>query len=160
MAIRFGISAILVLLTGPVLAAAPANTPTPAEANVAAVLLIAGATQALAQNRDCMDTANTQAGLTRCSSQKLQAANRKMAAAYNAVMCHLEGTDKKALAASQRAFEAFGKADCSFWGGGVGGGSMSVMNENLCRADLANKRAAELDTWPPNSPRDALVACH
>jgi len=32
MAIRFGIPAILVLLTGPVLAAAPADTPTPAEA--------------------------------------------------------------------------------------------------------------------------------
>ena len=32
MAIRFGISAVLVLLTGPALAAAPANTPTPAEA--------------------------------------------------------------------------------------------------------------------------------
>jgi cytochrome c len=32
MAIRFGISAVLLLLTGPALAAAPANTPTPAEA--------------------------------------------------------------------------------------------------------------------------------
>ncbi|MBN9543882.1 MAG: cache domain-containing protein [Alphaproteobacteria bacterium] len=32
MAIRFGISAVLVLLTGPALAAPPANTPTPAEA--------------------------------------------------------------------------------------------------------------------------------
>ena len=32
MAIRFGISVLLVLLTGPALAAAPANTPTPAEA--------------------------------------------------------------------------------------------------------------------------------
>ncbi len=32
MAIRFGISAVLLLLTGPALAAASANTPTPAEA--------------------------------------------------------------------------------------------------------------------------------
>ena len=32
MAIRFGISVVLVLLAGPALAAAPVNTPTPAEA--------------------------------------------------------------------------------------------------------------------------------
>jgi uncharacterized protein YecT (DUF1311 family) len=122
-----------------------------------AIFLVAGAAPALAQSSNCMETAKTQADLTDCSFQELQAANRKMTAAYNAVMCYQEAEDKKALAASQRAFEAFRKADCSFWGGG--GASISAMNENLCWADLANKRAAELNTWPPNSPRDALVPC-
>ena len=124
---------------------------------IAAIFLVAGAASALAQISNCMETAKTQADLTHCSFQKLQVANRKMTAAYKAVMCHQNAEDKKTLADSQRAFEAFRKADCSFWGGG--GGSISAMNENLCWADLANKRAAELDTWPPNAPRDALVPC-
>jgi uncharacterized protein YecT (DUF1311 family) len=124
---------------------------------LAIALLIAGASAAPAQNPSCMDTAKTQWDLTQCSLQELRAANRKMAAAYKAVMCHQEGDDKKALAASQRAFEAFRKADCAFWGGG---GSISAMNVNLCAADLANRRATELDTWPPNAPRDDLVPCH
>ena len=106
---------------------------------------------------DCMNTARTQSELNSCAKTKADQALAKMTNSFQAVVCHLDGKKKQQLEASQRAWEIFAHADCKFWGGGSA--SVGPMNAALCFADLATRRATELDTWPPNAPRDAVVPC-
>jgi len=104
----------------------------------------------------CTNAAGSQRELTDCALAQERVAQQGLDRSYRALVCHLEAAEKSQIEASQRAWEAFRNADCEFW---AGDGSISPMNKALCRANLANQRARELDGWPPNAPRDALVPC-
>ncbi|WP_166145145.1 lysozyme inhibitor LprI family protein [Methylosinus sp. RM1] len=105
----------------------------------------------------CWDGAISQRDMTDCAMNDFRAADEKLNKSYRAVACHLDPPEKAKLRAAQRAWIAFRDSDCAFWGGG--GGSIAPMNELLCRAQLSEARAKELDGWPPNAPRDALAPC-
>jgi uncharacterized protein YecT (DUF1311 family) len=104
---------------------------------------------------DCMNTARTQFELTTCAEGLFAAADKLLNKSYEAVLPYLCPDERAQLLASERAWIAFRDADCAFWG--TGGGSISPMNAALCRESLSRERAKELDGWPPNSPRDAVV---
>jgi uncharacterized protein YecT (DUF1311 family) len=104
----------------------------------------------------CRQSAMTTLEMNACAATGARAADERMNKSYDAVACHL-GLDGKALLASaQRAWDAFRDANCAFW---RGDGSTGLMNQLDCRTSLANARADELDRWPPNAPRDALIPC-
>ena len=130
--------ALLIALMGTLSGAAVAQ-PTPPETSYPA----------------CRDTAMTTLEMTACAATASGMAEERLNKSYQALKCHF-GSDSK-LEASQRAWIAFRDADRAFWGGG--GGSIARMNGEYCRANLSDARAKELDSWPPNSPRDALVPC-
>ena len=104
----------------------------------------------------CRQTAMTTPAMNACAAAGARLADERMNRSYEAVACHLEPEGKAQLAAAPRAWEAFRDADCAFW---RGDGSVGLMNQIDCRASLAHARADELDRWPPNAPRDALVPC-
>ena len=104
----------------------------------------------------CRQTAMTTPEMNACAAAGARLADERMSKSYEALACHLDSEGKAQLAAAQRAWEAFRDADCAFW---RGDGSVGLMNQIDCRASLAHARADELDRWPPNAPRDALVPC-
>jgi uncharacterized protein YecT (DUF1311 family) len=105
----------------------------------------------------CWDKALTQADMTDCAMEDFRAADKKLNNSYRAVICYFGDHEKSELVAAQKAWIKFRDLDCAFWGSG--GGSIAPMNELVCRARLSEERAKELDGWPPNAPRDALVPC-
>lgn len=107
--------------------------------------------------QSCWEIAATQGDLTGCAGKDALSADEKLNKSFQAVMCHLGPEEKAQLRAAERAWIAFRDADCAFWGGG--GGSIAPMNALQCRTALSLERAKELDNWPPNAPRDALVPC-
>jgi uncharacterized protein YecT (DUF1311 family) len=104
-----------------------------------------------------MDTARTQSDLTACAEVWAQASDKILNKSYQALIRYLCPDERTQLISSERAWIAFRDVDCAFWGGG--GGSIAPMNEAICRASLSIDRAKELDSWPPNSPRDSIVPC-
>jgi uncharacterized protein YecT (DUF1311 family) len=114
-----------------------------------------GLAQAPKKTPSCEETAQTQSDLTACAISGAQAADRRLNHAYREVLRYVDGDPQAKLVAAERAWIAFRDADCAFWG--AGGGTIAPMNEANCRATLSNARAKELDTWPPNAPRDALA---
>ena len=104
----------------------------------------------------CRQTAMTTPEMNACAAAGARLADERMNKSYDAVACHLGLDGKALLAAAQRAWDAFRDANCAFW---RGDGSIGLINQIDCRASLANARADELDRWPPNAPRDALVPC-
>ncbi len=108
----------------------------------------------VAPSDSCLEAAVTTVEMNQCAAGIAKAAEVRMDRSYREVMRYLEPDEKEELEASQRAWEAFRKADCAFWGGG--GGSIATMNLLTCLANLAHERAKELDSWPPNVPRDAI----
>jgi uncharacterized protein YecT (DUF1311 family) len=129
-----GIAAGLLGLAGPALAAS---------------VTTAGAPPA------CAESARTQPEMTACARTDATAADRRLSAAYRELLRYVEGSDRRRLVAAQRAWLAFRDADCAFFSGG--GGSIAPMNAAVCRADRSRTRAEELESWPPNAPRSALV---
>jgi uncharacterized protein YecT (DUF1311 family) len=105
--------------------------------------------------RGCEQAAHTQGELTACAAGQAAAADRRLNAAYRDVLRYVDGEEKAKLIAAERAWVGFRDADCAFFGSG--GGSIAPMNEAFCRADLSLARAKELEGWPPNAPRSALV---
>jgi uncharacterized protein YecT (DUF1311 family) len=103
----------------------------------------------------CEQTAQTQSELTACAAEGAKAADQKLNKAYRDLLRYVDGADTAKLVTAQRAWIAFRDADCAFWG--AGDGSIAPMNLANCLAELSNKRAEELDTWPPNASRDALA---
>ena len=120
------------------------------------VLVVCAADASGAAAPRCTNPAGSQRDLTDCAQAQERVAQQRLDRSYRALGCHLEAAEKAQIEASQRAWEAFRNADCEFW---AGDGSISPTNKALCRANLANQRARELDEWPPNAPRDALVPC-
>ncbi|WP_414684730.1 lysozyme inhibitor LprI family protein [Methylosinus sp.] len=110
------------------------------------------------RGRSCWDEAMTQRDMTDCAMKDFRAADEKLNKSYQAVACYLDPQEKAKLKAAQRAWIIFRDSDCAFWGSGDG--SISPMNELMCRARLSDARANELDGWPPNAPRDALAPCN
>ena len=105
----------------------------------------------------CMDTAMSQAEINACARAKAQEAEDHLKKSYQAVLCYLDAYTRAKLEASQRAWESFRDADCAFWG--AGDGTIARANYSGCRAQLAQDRTKELDGWPPNTRRSALVPC-
>ncbi len=105
--------------------------------------------------RDCMQTAGSQGALNQCAANKARDADRKLNASYRAALCYVPSEERDKFIAAQRAWLAFRDADCRVWGGGDG--SIAPMNYALCVASLSDQRAEELDGWPPNASRDAIV---
>ena len=105
----------------------------------------------------CMDKAASRLDMIVCVSTEASAAGERVGKAYATVACHLGRDEKAALAASQEAWLGFRDADCAFWS--AGGGTVARMNEQYCLIHRSNERTAELDRWPPNAPREALVPC-
>jgi len=104
----------------------------------------------------CRQTAMTTPEMNTCAAVGARLADERMNRSYEAAACHLGPEGKAQLAAAQRAWDVFRDANCAFW---RGDGSIGLMNQIGCRASLALARADELDRWPPNAPRDALVPC-
>jgi uncharacterized protein YecT (DUF1311 family) len=103
---------------------------------------------------DCMDRATSQLDMTLCAKQMAENADRRLNRSYQAALCYMGPDEQRQLIAAEKAWIAYRDADCALWGSG--GGSIAPMNELLCREDLSNKRAEELDSWPPNAERGAL----
>jgi uncharacterized protein YecT (DUF1311 family) len=119
-------------------------------------LFLLGSVMAFAQPAPgpCWDKATTQADLTGCAAQDMKAADDKLNKSYHALICLLDPAEKGDLKKAQRAWLAFRDADCAFW---RGQGSIAAMNFADCMAERSNARAKELDSWPPNAPRDAVA---
>jgi uncharacterized protein YecT (DUF1311 family) len=105
----------------------------------------------------CWDKAITQGDLTDCAIKEFRVSDEKLNKSYQAIICYFAPQEKTGLVAAQKAWIKFRDLDCAFWGSD--GGSIAPMNELVCRARLSEERAKELDGWPPNAPRDALVRC-
>jgi len=105
----------------------------------------------------CMQTARTQYELNVCAEGLATESDKMLNKFYQAVLRYFcpEDSDRAQLVTAERAWIAFRDADCAFWGGE--GGSIAPMNEAMCRADRSRERARELDEWPPNAPRSAMV---
>lgn len=106
------------------------------------------------RQEDCLQTAMSQSALNACAARKSAVADLRLNKAYRDVLRYLGPDETQQLVRAERAWIVFRDADCAFFSGG--GGSMAPMNEGLCRAGLAEARAAELESWPPNATRDAL----
>ena len=102
----------------------------------------------------CLQTATAQSELNACAGAAAKMADDRLNTSYQAVLKYLDPDDKALLVAAQRAWVAFRDSDCAFWGAR---GSVGPMNAAFCRASLSDERAAELESWPPNAPRDALA---
>ena len=128
---------------------------------IGAALISGGAarsapTKAVVTAPDCFDKSGTTGELTQCAASAVQVADQRLNRSYEAVMCHLEPDDREKLKSAERAWIAFRDSDCAFF---AGDGSIASMNFLLCKASLSEARAKELDSWPPNAPRDAIGPC-
>lgn len=103
----------------------------------------------------CWDQAQSQTDLALCAGADARAADEKLNAAFARLKCFLDPEQKAKLVAAQRAWIAFRDADCAFW---RGEGTIAAMNAASCAAARSFERASELDSWPPNAPRSALIA--
>src|SRR5690242_19036366 len=93
--------------------------------------------------------------MTECAAVSARLADRRLNKAYADVLRYLNAQDRAQLVAAQQAWLRFRDYDCAFWGGG--GGTIAPTNQQYCLAERSTERAKELEGWPPNSPRDALV---
>ena len=103
----------------------------------------------------CEDTAMTTPAMGACAAAALRKADAHLNTAYREIMRYVGGAERAKLVAAQRAWIAFRDADCAFFGDGDG--ELAPMDATYCRAALSEARARELDAWPPDSSRDALV---
>jgi uncharacterized protein YecT (DUF1311 family) len=109
----------------------------------------------IAPPQPCLQAAMTQLEITACAEAAAAHADQRLNHAYDELMRYLDGEERDRLASSERAWVAFRDADCAFWG--YGDFSLAPTNRAYCQADLSNDRAKELESWPPNAPRSALV---
>lgn len=103
----------------------------------------------------CEQTAVTTGELIACAGSRAAEADAHLNKAYRDILRYVDGDERTKLVAAERAWLAFRDADCTFFG--AGDGSISPVNEAFCRAGLAETRAKELESWPPNAPRSALT---
>jgi uncharacterized protein YecT (DUF1311 family) len=103
----------------------------------------------------CEETTETQADIEACAGTRETTAEQRHDQAFREILRYVDGDEKARLLAAERAWRTFLDADCAFWS--LGDGEMSPVNKAYCAADLFDKRAQELESWPPNAPRDALV---
>ena len=104
----------------------------------------------------CLAAARTQADLDTCVAAEASEAEARLNSAYRAASCHLHGEDRARLRSAERAWVRFRDAECAFLSSG--GDSVAPMDRASCRADLADKRADDLDSWSPN-PAGPAAAC-
>jgi uncharacterized protein YecT (DUF1311 family) len=103
----------------------------------------------------CEQAATTQPEITRCAYAAAAAADQRLNQAYKELTTYLDRAEQARLLSSERAWLAFRDADCTFWG--HGDFTLAATNRAYCLAELSADRAKELESWPPNAPRTALV---
>ncbi len=103
----------------------------------------------------CEQSARTQPEITACAVAAARAADQHLNNAYRDLLRYLDPEETKNLLAAQRKWVAFRDADCAFWG--AGDFSLAPTNKAYCVADVSERRAKELESWPPNSDRSAVV---
>jgi len=93
---------------------------------------------------DCMDTAMTQAAMTRCSGEALDAADRRLQRLVAELHDSLPGPQRAQLDSAQQAWAAYAAIECRLEAAAYEGGSMYAMQVPGCRGQLAERRIAEL----------------
>ncbi len=103
---------------------------------------------------NCMQSARNQLEMTTCAATLAKEADDRLNAAYRDLLRYLDGDGRAKLVSAQRAWIVFRDKDCAFVSSG--GGSISPMNDALCRAGHTENRIRDLTKWPPNADRSAL----
>lgn len=93
---------------------------------------------------ECLDTAGTQADLTKCSDEAFKAADRQLQQLIAELGDSLPVAQRARLDSAQGAWTAYAAAQCRLEGSPYEGGSMYSMQVTLCRRDLAEQRIDEL----------------
>ncbi len=99
----------------------------------------------------CEQTARDTYELNSCAVASARAADRHLNMAYRDLLRYLDPVETRSLVLAQRKWVAFRDADCGFWG--AGDFQLAASNKEYCIADVSERRAKELDAWPPNSDR-------
>jgi uncharacterized protein YecT (DUF1311 family) len=114
-----------------------------------AALLVALAwpCSAAAQRRaepECLDTAGTQAAITRCSGEAFKAADRRLQQLVAELRDSLPPPQRVQLDSAQLAWSTYAAVHCRLEASAYEGGSMYPMQVTACRGRLVERRIAEL----------------
>jgi uncharacterized protein YecT (DUF1311 family) len=90
----------------------------------------------------CTDKDGTLA-LSSCYSQRADAWEQRLAAAYPAALRHVQGPQRRALRRAQAAWRRYRTAGCAFYD--LTPGSIHVIQSAYCMLDLTRRRALELE---------------
>lgn len=94
---------------------------------------------------DCSN-AEDQVTMTKCASEELAAADKKLNELYKTIEKRLadDHDTKKLLIAAQRAWIGFRDSECTFAASGTDGGSIHPMMVAMCKTSLTKTRNEEL----------------
>jgi uncharacterized protein YecT (DUF1311 family) len=103
----------------------------------------AGAAQQRAP-AECMDSSKTQAGITACSGDSFQAANRRLQLLVAELRDSMPAPRRAQLDSAQRAWSAYAAVQCRLEAAPYSGGTIYATQVTSCRRVLAERRITEL----------------